>query len=199
MDLQQSGSWIQDRDEGEEEQVLQPKIKRKCSLRVRPRHAAERPEETLVEKPAVQRGDSSSQMAFQGDRRYDLQMRNDRGHKTHAEPSGPKNSQSDASFKSKRSIPSRKSSSSSVKVHGSGKPGKVSRLSPDDAFEPTRDSWDNKLMNASGSFSGGTKMSEVIQRKVKSKNTWKVVIPLLLKFKLLLIVLISGYCISNVV
>ncbi|PHU09575.1 ATP-dependent helicase BRM [Capsicum chinense] len=168
VDLQQSGSWIQDRDEGEEEQVLQPKIKRKRSLRVRPRHAAERPEETLVEKPAVQRGDSSSQMAFQGDRRYDLQMRNDRGHKTHAEPSGPKNSQSDASFKSKRSIPSRKSSSSSVKVHGSGKPGKVSRLSPDDAFEPTRDSWDNKLMNASGSFSGGTKMSEVIQRKCKT-------------------------------
>ncbi|KAK4339294.1 hypothetical protein RND71_040756 [Anisodus tanguticus] len=162
-----SGSWIQDREEGEEEQVLQPKIKRKRSLRVRPRHAAERPEEMLIEKPAVQRGDSS-QMAFQGDRRYDLQMRNDRGHKAHAEPSAPKNSQSDASFKSKRSIPSRKSSSNSMKMHGSGKPGKVSRLSPDDAFEPTRESWDNKLMNASGTYSGGTKMSEVIQRKCKT-------------------------------
>ncbi|KAJ8573177.1 hypothetical protein K7X08_009688 [Anisodus acutangulus] len=167
VDLQQSGSWIQDRDEGEEEQVLQPKIKRKRSLRVRPRHGAERPEEMLIEKPAVQRGDSS-QMAFQGDRRYDLQMRNDRGHKAHAEPSAPKNSQSDASFKSKRSIPSSKLSSNSVKMHGSGKPGKVSRLSPDDAFEPTRESWDNKLMNASGSYSGGTKMSEVIQRKCKT-------------------------------
>lgn len=167
VDLQQSGSWIQDRDEGEEEQVLQPKIKRKRSLRVRPRHAAERPEETLIEKPAVHLGDSS-QRAFQGDRRYDLQMRNDRGLKAHAEPSGPKNSQSDASFKSKRSIPSRKSSSNSVKMSGSGKPGKVSRLSPDDAFEPTRESWDNKLMNASGNYSGGTKMSEVIQRKCKT-------------------------------
>ncbi|CAN4111570.1 unnamed protein product [Withania somnifera] len=167
VDLQQSGSWIQDRDEGEEEQVLQPKIKRKRSLRVRPRHAAERPEETLIEKPAMQRGDSS-QRAFQGDRRYDLQMRNDRGHKAHAAPVGPKNSQSDVSFKSKRSIPSRKSSSNSVKMHGSGKPGKVNRLSPDDAIEPTRESWDNKLMNNSGTYSGGTKMSEVIQRKCKT-------------------------------
>lgn len=146
--------------------MLQPKIKRKRSLRVRPRHAAERPEETLIEKPVVQRGDSS-QMAFQGDRRYDLQMRNDRGHKVHVEPSGPKNSQNDTSFKSKRSIPSRKVSSNSVKIHGSGKPGKVSRLSPDDPFEPTRESWDNKIMNVGGSYSGGTKMSEVIQRKVK--------------------------------
>ncbi|KAH0768139.1 hypothetical protein KY290_004063 [Solanum tuberosum] len=170
VDLQQSGSWIQDRDEGEDEQVLQPKIKRKRSLRVRPRHAAERPEETLIEKPAVQRGDSS-QMTFQGDRKYDLQMRNDRGHKAHAGPSGPKISQNDASFKSKRSIPSRKSSSNSVKMHDSGKPGKVNRLSPDDAFEPTRESWDNKLMNASGTYSGGTKMSEVIQRKCKTVIT----------------------------
>ncbi|CAN4109006.1 unnamed protein product [Withania somnifera] len=166
VDLQQSGSWIQDRDEGEEEQVLQPKIKRKRSLRVRPRHAAERPEEMpLIEKPAVQCGDSS-QRAFQGDRRYDLQMRNDRGHKAHAELSGPKNSQTDVSFKSKRSIPSRKSSSNSVKMHGSGKSG---RLSPEDAFEPTRESWDNKLMNSSGTYSGGTKMSDVVQRKVRSE------------------------------
>ncbi|CAN6271151.1 unnamed protein product [Urochloa humidicola] len=37
MDLQQSGSWNHERDDGEDEQVLQPKIKRKRSIRIRPR------------------------------------------------------------------------------------------------------------------------------------------------------------------
>ncbi|KAL0428846.1 UNVERIFIED_CONTAM: ATP-dependent helicase BRM [Sesamum radiatum] len=45
MDQQQSGSWIQEREEGEDEQVLQPKVKRKRSIRLRPRHTTERSEE----------------------------------------------------------------------------------------------------------------------------------------------------------
>ncbi|WVZ78198.1 hypothetical protein U9M48_025947 [Paspalum notatum var. saurae] len=45
MDLQQSGSWNHDRDDAEDEQVLQPKIKRKRSIRVRPRPNAEKQED----------------------------------------------------------------------------------------------------------------------------------------------------------
>ena len=37
-------------EEGEEEQVLQPKIKRKRSMRIRPRHVAEKLEEKSVTK-----------------------------------------------------------------------------------------------------------------------------------------------------
>ncbi|KAJ1277512.1 hypothetical protein BS78_04G009800 [Paspalum vaginatum] len=45
MDLQQSGSWNHERDDGEDEQVLQPKIKRKRSIRTRPRPNAEKQED----------------------------------------------------------------------------------------------------------------------------------------------------------
>uniref|UniRef100_A0A8R7UMX9 ATP-dependent helicase BRM n=2 Tax=Triticum urartu TaxID=4572 RepID=A0A8R7UMX9_TRIUA len=45
MDLQQSGSWNHDRDDGEDEQVLQPKIKRKRSLRTRPRPSTDKQED----------------------------------------------------------------------------------------------------------------------------------------------------------
>ncbi|KAL8499941.1 hypothetical protein ACS0TY_019807 [Phlomoides rotata] len=45
MEQQQSGSWTHDRLEGEDEQVLQPKIKRKRSLWLRPRHTTERSED----------------------------------------------------------------------------------------------------------------------------------------------------------
>ncbi|KAK3155821.1 hypothetical protein QOZ80_2AG0099120 [Eleusine coracana subsp. coracana] len=45
MDFQQSGSWNHERDDGEDEQVLQPKIKRKRSIRIRPRPNAEKQED----------------------------------------------------------------------------------------------------------------------------------------------------------
>ncbi|CAD6248433.1 unnamed protein product [Miscanthus lutarioriparius] len=45
MDLQQSGSWNHERDDGEDEQVLQPKIKRKRSIRLRPKPNAEKQED----------------------------------------------------------------------------------------------------------------------------------------------------------
>ncbi|KAG0454181.1 hypothetical protein HPP92_025485 [Vanilla planifolia] len=44
-EFQQSGSWAHDREEGEEEQVVQPKLKRRRSIRIRPRHTVERLEE----------------------------------------------------------------------------------------------------------------------------------------------------------
>lgn len=49
IETQQSGSWIHEREEAEADQVLQPKIKRKRSIRMRPRQQLlERPEEKLM-------------------------------------------------------------------------------------------------------------------------------------------------------
>ncbi|KAL0347801.1 UNVERIFIED_CONTAM: ATP-dependent helicase BRM [Sesamum calycinum] len=66
MDHQQSGGWIQDCDEGEDEQVLQPKIKRKRSIRPRPRLTVERSEEKHNDKSSLRLGDPS-QLPFQVD------------------------------------------------------------------------------------------------------------------------------------
>ncbi|XP_044493591.1 ATP-dependent helicase BRM-like isoform X2 [Mangifera indica] len=84
MDHQQSGSWTHDRDEGEDEQqVLQPKIKRKRSIRVRPRHTVEKQEEKpWNEAPSLQRGDSSL-LPFQMEHKYQAQLRTETETKTH--------------------------------------------------------------------------------------------------------------------
>ncbi|AQK67811.1 ATP-dependent helicase BRM-like [Zea mays] len=55
MDLQQSGSWNHERDDGEDEQVLQPKIKRKRSIRLRPKPNAEKQEDRSGEGAFPQR------------------------------------------------------------------------------------------------------------------------------------------------
>ncbi|CAK9156757.1 unnamed protein product [Ilex paraguariensis] len=163
MDLQQSGSLIHDLDEAEDEQVLQPKIKRKRSIRVRPRQA-ERPEEKSNERFSLPRKDSS-QLPFQVDQR----SRTNSEHKMLAEPSVFKNDQSDSSLKSKKNLPSRKTPST-AKTRASLKSGRVNSLSapPEDVAEHSRESWESKIVNASGSSVSGTKMSEIIQRRCKN-------------------------------
>ncbi|KAK3028777.1 hypothetical protein RJ639_037998 [Escallonia herrerae] len=166
MDLQQSGSWIHDRDEGEDEQVLQPKIKRKRSIRVRPRHAAEKPEDK-AEKPFLHRGDSS-QLPFQVDHKYDPQYKMDAEHKLPGEPSSYKHDQSNSSVKIRRNLPSRKVPNT-PKVHASLKPSRVSIPAPtEDVAEPFVESWDRKVMNVNGSSVDGSKMSIGTQKKCKN-------------------------------
>lgn len=165
MDLQQSGSWTHDREEGEDEQVLQPKIKRKRSIRVRPRHAVERTEEKSTDKSSLCRGDSS-QLQFQVERKNEVQGRIDAEHRLLGETIAYKHDHSDSSLKSKRSLPSRKNPNK-AKMNA---PPRSSRMSapPEDALEQSRESWDAKVMNASGASMGGTKMSEGIQRRCKN-------------------------------
>ncbi|XP_071741486.1 ATP-dependent helicase BRM-like [Rutidosis leptorrhynchoides] len=72
--LQQSGSLNHDhRDEGEDEQVLQPKVKRKRSIRVRPRHntavAVDKLDDKFSDRSLFHADSSSSQLPFQPDRR----------------------------------------------------------------------------------------------------------------------------------
>nr|GMC91119.1 ATP-dependent helicase BRM [Ipomoea batatas] len=165
IDLQQSGSWIQGRDEGEEEQVLQqPKIKRKRSIRIRPKHAAEKQEEKSSEKVPVLSG-KSSQLPLQVDRKYDLQIRNGRGPKIHGDPSAIKDDQTDSSFKGRRNLPSRKNSHL-VKVQGLVKSGRSAP--PEEAAEQMRQNWESKVMNTTGASGGGVKMSKAIQKQCKN-------------------------------
>ncbi|CAI0472209.1 unnamed protein product [Linum tenue] len=163
MDRQQSGSWIHERDEGEDEQVLQPKIKRKRSIRLRPRHILEKTEEKPINE--VQRGDSSPS-PFHMEHKYQAQLRSDPETR---EMNAVKNDQSDSS-KSRRNLPTRRAASAS-KLHASSpKSGRMSIQSvpSDDVAEHSRESWDGKGTGPSGTPAAGNKMSEVTQRRCKN-------------------------------
>ncbi|KAL7158770.1 hypothetical protein ABFS83_02G165400 [Erythranthe nasuta] len=167
IDQQQSGSWNQDRDEGEDEQVLQPKIKRKRSIRLRPQHTTtERSEEKRSDKSlSLRRGEPSSQLPFQVDQKLKSQARDDRQHKVIGDTSLLKSEKHDLSMKNKRNLPSRKNTAN---VQGTLKPGRSnygSALSDDGA--EIRENMDSKVMKGPKS-SSGTKMPEVIQRKCKT-------------------------------
>ncbi|KAK6920103.1 Glutamine-Leucine-Glutamine, QLQ [Dillenia turbinata] len=163
MDLQQSGSWIHDRDEGEDEQVLQPKIKRKRSIRVRPRLNVERLEEKLSnEKSSLQRGDSSH-LLVQMDGKLESHLRTDPDAKRFAEASAFKHDQGDSLLK-KRNLPSRRIASQS-KLHASTKSGRSAPA--EDSSEHSKEGWEAKGVKTSGS-AFGAKMSEIIQRRCKS-------------------------------
>ncbi|XP_059457831.1 ATP-dependent helicase BRM isoform X4 [Corylus avellana] len=169
MDHQQSGSWIHDRDEGEDEQVLQPKIKRKRSLRVRPRHTMERPEEKPGnESQSLQRGDSSLS-PFPVDNKYHAQLRTDPETKARGESNIFKHDQNDSSSKSRRNLPSRKVANMS-KLHASPKSSRLNCTSSpaEDVAEPMREGWDGKIMNSTGTSAFGAKMPDNIQRRCKS-------------------------------
>lgn len=161
MDHQQSGSWIHDRDEGEDEQVLQqPKIKRKRSLRVRPRHATEKPEEKSG-------SEMTPQLSVQADHKCQVQLRTDLESKSLGDSNASRNDQNTSSLKNKRTLPSRRVANSS-KLHGSPKSTRLNCISApsEDGGEHSRESWEGKPINSSGSSAHGTRMTEIIQRRV---------------------------------
>ncbi|KAL0373680.1 UNVERIFIED_CONTAM: ATP-dependent helicase BRM [Sesamum radiatum] len=165
MDHQQSGGWIQDRDEGEDEQVLQPKIKRKRSIRLRPRLTVERSEEEHNDKSSLQLGDPS-QLPFQVDGTYGSQAREDSAHKFRGDSSSLSPCRNVSSVKNRRNLPLKKKSNTGEEHML--KSGRVNYGStpPDDAAEHSRETWDSKVMKRPKS--SASKMSEVIQRKCKN-------------------------------
>ncbi|KAL6128685.1 hypothetical protein ACLB2K_072040 [Fragaria x ananassa] len=166
MDHQHSGSWNHDREEGEDEQVLQPKIKRKRSLRVRPRHTIERPEEKSgSETQSVQRGDSSL-LPFQVDHKSQPHTRADPEMKTYGESSALKHDQSDSSSK-RRNLPTRRAASAS-KLHPSAKSGRLNNMSDPADADHYRENWEGKVANTSGTSGYVTKMPDIIQRRCKN-------------------------------
>ncbi|KAL0339434.1 UNVERIFIED_CONTAM: ATP-dependent helicase BRM [Sesamum angustifolium] len=165
MDHQQSGGWIQDCDEGEDEQVLQPKIKRKRSIRPRPRLTVERSEEKHNDKLSLRLGDPS-QLPFQVDGTYGSQARDDRAHKFRGDSSSLSPCRNVSSVKNRRNVPLKKNSNTGEE-HAL-KSGRVNYGStpPDDAVEHSRGTWDSKVMKRPKS--NANKMSEVVQRKCKN-------------------------------
>lgn len=165
MDLQQSGSWIHDRDDGDDEQVLQPKIKKKRTMRYRRRHTLERLEDGPgSEKSSLLRG-SSLQMVFHADHDYDMQSKTDPDLETF-DMSVTRHNPGISVTKNKRKIPLRRVSSSS-KSHMQ-KPVRLDStpVSVENTTDHYRDSWDGRAMNPSGTMFVNTKMSDIVQRKV---------------------------------
>ncbi|XP_078440360.1 transcription regulatory protein SNF2 isoform X2 [Wolffia australiana] len=140
MDLHQSGSCAVERDEGEEEQVLQPRIKRKRSMRVRPR--------PVMEKLESEKSDLKPQI-FQPDL---------------AESVSETPELSSPSVKQKRSAASRKGPNS----QRANNPPKVIN-SPTGPTETTRESWNGKASVTHKSDSMQRKLKNVIgelQRRI---------------------------------
>ncbi|XP_047958686.1 ATP-dependent helicase BRM-like isoform X1 [Salvia hispanica] len=163
MNQQHSGSWIQDRDEGEDEQVLQPKIKRKRSIRLRPRSA--RAEEKPSDKLSLRRGDPTM-LPLQVDNKYKTQASDDRARKVLGDSSCIKSEKIDSSIKSKRNLPSRRNTASVQCVLKSGRVNYESALADDASEQHLTINLDTKV--AKGPKTSGPKMSEVILRKCKT-------------------------------
>ncbi|XP_071697704.1 ATP-dependent helicase BRM-like isoform X2 [Rutidosis leptorrhynchoides] len=147
MEHQQSGSGTHDHEEGEDEQVLQPKIKRKRSIRLRPKQ----------EKPTtLLHGDTSQVPPFQADRK--LKVKIEPKVKTERDPveHKPLTGQTSPCLKTKKNPPSRKNSlKPNVNV----------------VVRPTRANSTSTPDNAAGPSIGGAKMSEAVQRRCKTVLT----------------------------
>ena len=157
-DHQQSGSWNHDRDDGEDEQVLQPKVKRKRSMRIRPKYVVER----LEDKSGNERGSSQSQLPIQVDQEYDMQSRTDPEFGAFSDPGLERHDLSVSSLSQRCNLPPR------MNLHANmQKSSRLSYLSPEDAMVQSRESWKGSAISAGGTSATGTKMSDSMQRKVR--------------------------------
>ncbi|GJN18786.1 hypothetical protein PR202_gb05985 [Eleusine coracana subsp. coracana] len=158
MDFQQSGSWNHERDDGEDEQVLQPKIKRKRSIRIRPRPNAEKQEDRSGDGVFPQRG---SHLAFQGDGDYDSQFKFEQDARSFAEPVARQQDSVHPIVKQKRNIPSRK-------VSPASRTGGLPYLSGsgDGSADRSKENWSSKAIDNAMPDFNQAKMSDSMQRKV---------------------------------
>ncbi|KAF6157703.1 hypothetical protein GIB67_037276 [Kingdonia uniflora] len=165
LDLQQSGSH--DRDDGEDEQVLQPKLKRKRSMRYRPRQVSERLEDKpSIEKFSMLRG-NSSQLVLRADHDYEAQLRPDSELETYSESADVSHDSGNLVMKNRRNVPSKRGQNS-LKSHAMVKRGRSNCFPVPSVVEHSKESWDDRALNTSGSSCFGTKMSDIIQRKCKN-------------------------------
>ncbi|RWW19122.1 hypothetical protein BHE74_00045002 [Ensete ventricosum] len=158
MDLQQSGSWLHDHDDGEDEQVLQPKLKRKRSMRIRPKYAAERNDErSSSERLFAQR---SPRLPLHVDHDYGIPSRTENP-EAFAEAGLGKHDTSSSLLKQRHNVPSRK-------ISPLQKSGRLTYFcgSAEDGNEYSRESWSSRANSSCGPTSVGAKMSDITQRKI---------------------------------
>ncbi|ONK81561.1 uncharacterized protein A4U43_C01F30560 [Asparagus officinalis] len=156
MDHQLPGSWNHECNNGDDEQVLQSKIKRKRSMRIRPKLNIER----LEEKFRNERGSlhCGSQLAIQVDLHSDMQSRNDPEFDELSKPGLERHDLSNPFLNRRHDFPSR---SSHINIQ------KSSRLR-EDAMNNSREIWNCKVIYTDGTSSTGSKMSDGNQRKCKN-------------------------------
>nr|XP_010918746.1 ATP-dependent helicase BRM [Elaeis guineensis] len=162
MDLQQSGSWINECEDGEDEQVLQPTVKRKRSLRVRPRYTVE----SLEEKSSNERifPQHGSQLPLKVDHGYSMHSKTDLELETFNQPVSDRQDVN-TTIKQRHSLPSRKSSH--INLPKFNKSRSMSG-SAEVANEYSGDIWKGNVSNTGDPSLLGTKMSDSMQRKCKN-------------------------------
>ncbi|KAK9757914.1 hypothetical protein RND81_01G194500 [Saponaria officinalis] len=170
LEIQQSGSWNHEREDGEDEQVLQlPKIKGKRSIRLRPRPTMEREETYSNEKLYIQRGDPSHTQSFPEVKIGGLPKIEPEVNLLR-ESASVRQDRSEKLSKTRRGGPSKRTGSTS-KLHASTKPVRLYNLSNphDDVGENSRGVLDgNKDIDIPANGGYGAKMSDIIQKKCKS-------------------------------
>jgi hypothetical protein len=164
MDLQQSGSWNHERDDGEDEQVLQPKIKRKRSIRIRPRPNAVKQEDRSGDGVFPQRG---AHLAFQGDGDYVSQFKLEQDIRAFPEPVAKQQNAVHPIVKQKRNLPSRK-------VSPASRTGGLAYLSGpgEGSAEHSKENWSGKAIDSATPDFSRAKMSDSMQRKVSGDSSY---------------------------
>ncbi|CAI9279148.1 unnamed protein product [Lactuca saligna] len=161
MEVQQSGSLNHDREENEDEQVLQPKIKRKRSIRVRPRLAVD----SLLRVDSFQadrrlHGIGKTQMHNTQPEQKMVQEKNTykNDHHHHSNPA--------TSLKAKRTPPANRKIPNKASLHVPGKPTRPNPISTPSDAEHSHSLSEVKVKNGSGPI-----MTEAIQRRCKNVIT----------------------------
>lgn len=161
IEIQQSGSWNHNCDDGEDEQVMQPKLKRKRSKRFRTRHTAERLEEKYSSYRTLSQHCSHPLSRVQHDN--DMLSSMDGGIGEFNVPifirSGISPSLKQSSHCLKRTAPI-------INKHKSEGSGYLSGCE-DDGLDHSRESWNGQASYNIGPGLIKRKMSDSMQRKVR--------------------------------
>lgn len=159
LDLQQSGSWLHDHEDGEEDQqVLQPKIKRKRSIRIHPRYNVEKDDKQSDIAKIAARGSKLPKVGNE----YDKPLRTGKL-ESFSDAGLGKHGTTNSSLKHKHNTSARKIAPMQIS-------GRLSYFSgtAEDGNGHSRESWHNRANNSGGSTHMGAKMSDITQRKVSS-------------------------------
>ncbi|XP_031502776.1 ATP-dependent helicase BRM [Nymphaea colorata] len=166
MDVQQSGSWIHDRDDYEDEQALQPKIKRKRSIRLRPRGSAEKVDDKSSGDKAFLHQGNSSQLTNHATHTFESPLRADLEVETLNDSMSGKNDIIELSYRQRSQLASKRGAHSS-NSQLSKNPKINSFTGADDPAENSKGIWEKASHTSSPPFIG-KQMSDINQRKCKN-------------------------------
>ncbi|CAL9126796.1 unnamed protein product [Musa textilis] len=159
MDLHQSDSLVYDHDDLDDEQVVQPKIKRKRSIRLRPRYSMERTEDKSSSHRAPFHHGSWPHLQAKHEKLAEF---NAEVFEAFGEAGSGSQDRSSPPLKQRCTLPSRVISPPVVQ-----KSGRMS-ASVEDGYEHSMESWSSKAISASGPSFVATRMTDSTQRKCKN-------------------------------